>query len=262
MKINLYFDNIERYASGQMTAAERQAFEAELARNAELKQAYELYRLGDEVLEQGIENDLRKQLKSWAAEDATSGTAALGGGSTQPRAQVIPMQTTWARWAVAASVVLLAGFFFFRWAGSGYTDASLFATHYEKPTQSTFRSAAGANDPFETGFKALENNNLPAAIDFFQSLPPKDARYAEAQYWLGHAALQDKQYDRAIAAFQAVIGRDEVKFTEKAQWNLVLTYLAAGRTEEAGFQTSLTGIANNENHSFHQQALALQKKLN
>lgn len=262
MKINIYFDNIERYASGQMAAAERQDFEAELAGNAELKQAYELYRLGDEVLEQGIENELRQQLKTWAATDAAAMTATQGGGMSQPRAQVVPMRTTWARWAVAASVVLLAGFLFFRWTATGYTDAALFAASYEKPTATAFRSVDGAIDPFEAGFKFLENSDFSQAIAFFQTVPANDARYTEAQYWLGHAALQAKAYDPAIAAFQNVLTRNEIKFTEKAQWNLVLTYLAAGRTQTPGFQTLLTDIANNPDHSFQPKAKALQQKLN
>lgn len=262
MEINIYFDNIERYASGQMATAERQAFEAELARNTELKRAYELYRLGDEVLEQGIENELRRQLKTWAATDAAAMTAAQGGGMPQPRAQVVPMRTTWARWAVAASVVLLAGFLFFRWTATGYTDAALFAANYEKPASTAFRSVDGAVDPFEAGFKSLENNDFSQATAFFQSVPSNDTRYTEAQYWLGHAALQSKEYDRAIAAFQNAIARNEIKYAEKAQWNLVLTYLVAGRTQTPDFQTLLTGIANNADHSFQPKAKALQQKLN
>ena len=64
MKINLYFDNIERYASGQMTAAERQAFEAELARlknNTPLPDAADDAKLPAEL--KRLRGILRAQLK-------------------------------------------------------------------------------------------------------------------------------------------------------------------------------------------------------
>ena len=46
MDLELYMDRVEQYAQGTMPEAERLLFEAELAVNADLRQAFELYRLG------------------------------------------------------------------------------------------------------------------------------------------------------------------------------------------------------------------------
>lgn len=249
MKMELYLEKVERYASGQMNTAERQAFETELAENAELKQAYAVYRLGDEVIEQGIENDLRRQLKSWAAE------------SGAPRARVVSMRPVWLRWAAAASVVLVAGFLFFRYNAGQYSDAALFAGQYEQPTASMFRAIDGAVNPFEKGYQAVESSRWAEATAFFEAIPDTDSRYAEAQYWLGHAALQSKEYDRALTAFRNTAALRDIKFSERAEWDLVLTYLAAGRSDAADFKTNLDRIANNPNHSFYSKAQTLQQKL-
>ena len=82
MDLALYIDQIDRYAEGEMSAAERKIFEAELASNADLKQAYEVYLLGNEAIEQSIENSLRSQLQTWADEGETPMTATLGNANT------------------------------------------------------------------------------------------------------------------------------------------------------------------------------------
>lgn len=263
MDLALYFDRIDRYAEGTMPAAERKNFEAELASNADLKQAYDAYLLGNEVIEQSIENDLRNQLHAWAAEDVAPMTATLGGANpaARPTAQVVAMRPHWTRWAVAASVVLLAGFMLFRWAmGGPDSNEALFAANYTLPDVPTLRSGEGAANPLEAGYQSVRTGDFAAAADFFQSIPADGERYAEAQYWLGHAALQLKQYDRAIAAFGNAAQRNDLKVKEKAQWNLVLAYLAAGRTEEATFREMLQNIAGNAAHSYYEQAKQLKMK--
>ena len=239
-----------------MPEAERSALEAELATNAELRQALELYRLGQEVIEQGVEAQLRQQLQGWAASD--SDTAA----ATPPViARRVTMRPMWVRLAAAASVVLVLGWFSIQWASRDYSDEAIFAAQYEAPETSSFRAGVTIYNPLETGFKALENNNLQAAEDFFKSIPPDYERYAEAQYYLGHSAAQLGHYELAITAFQASIQRNEAKFQEKAEWNLLLTYVAAGQTKNADFESLLNRIAKDPGHAYQKQAEELEEKL-
>jgi len=264
MDLALYFDRIDRYAEGEMPAAERKDFEAELASNTELKEAYETYLLGNEAIEQGIENSLRSQLQTWAAEDAPALTATLGGASSAVRtnAKVVSMRPNWTRWAAAASVVLLVGFMLFRWSvGGAVSNEALFAANYTLPDVPAMRSVEGAANPLEAGYRSVQAADFAAAADFFQNIPADSDRYAEAQLWLGHSALQMKQYDRAIAAFGNATQRNDFKVKEKAQWNLTLAYLAAERTAEAAFQQNLEEMASSPQHSYYEQARALQESL-
>jgi len=255
MEIGFYIERIERYAQGQMPEAERADFEAELASNAELRQAYDLFQWGDAAIEQSIEQSLRQQLQEWAAE----GTAVLS--ANPPRAKVVEMRPNWSRWAVAASVILLAGFLLFRSAGAGYTDTALFAANYDLPPAATIRSGSATENFLEPGFKAMKTNDFQKAADVFQGVPANSTRYTEAQFYLGHAAMQLNNYDLAITAFQTAAQGNEFKFTEKAQWNLVLTYLAASRTKDQNFKSRLENIIAHPEHSYHQNAVALQQKL-
>jgi tetratricopeptide (TPR) repeat protein len=254
MDLELYIERVEQYEQGLMPEAERSAFEAELASNAELRQALELYRLGQEVIEQGVETQLRRQLQGWAASDTGTAAAPL-------TARRVTMRPMWMRLAAAASVALILGWFSIQWVSRDYSDEALFAAQYEAPDTGTSRSGVTLDNPLETGFKALENNNLQAAEDFFKSIQPDNERYAEAQYYLGHTAGQLKHYDLAIAAFQSSIQRNEAKFQEKAEWNLLLAYLAAGQTDNADFQNLLNRIAGDPNHAYQKRAEALQGKL-
>lgn len=256
MDLELYIERVEQYAEGLLPDAERLAFEAELAANAELRQALDLYRLGQEVIEQGVEAQLRQQMQGWAKSDVD--TSAETPPLTAKRVTMRPM---WVRLAAAASVALLLGWFSMQWASRDYSDEAIFAAQYEAPATSTFRAGTTIYNPLETGFKALENNDLQAAEDFFKSIPPDHERYAEAQYYLGHSAGQLGRYDVAIAAFQASIERREARFQEKAEWNLLLTYIAAGQTDRADFQNLLNRIADDPNHAYQKRAEALQGKL-
>ncbi|MEO6037371.1 MAG: hypothetical protein ABIQ93_03090 [Saprospiraceae bacterium] len=249
MDLELYIDRIEQYETGVLPAADRAAFESELGHNAELREALALFRQANEVVEQGIENSLREELQSWnvAAERPMTVTRSN-------------LRSTWLRLAAAASIALLMGWFGYHWAHSQYSDQAIFAGQYEKPTDSTIRGH-GAERPLQPGFDALAEGNLPLASAFFSSIPTGDEYYAEAQYYLGHTALQQRQYAAAITAFGHTADRPASKFREKAAWNRVLAYLAAGRTEEPVFQTYLGQIAADPAHSYQAQAQDLQKKL-
>lgn len=249
MNIELYIERIEQYESGTMGAAERSAFEDELSTNTELRQARDLFLKANDVIEQGIENKLRHQLQGWA-----------GNTNQAPiRSKVVSMNTTWVRMAIAASVALLIGWFGFQWAGNQYSDQGLYASHYEQPDASAFR-AAGAVHPLQTGFDAMQTGDLLDAAAFFGSIPADSDRYAEAQYYLGHASLQLKQYDAALAAFTTCSERPESKFREKAEWNLLLVYLATGNSDEV--KRRVAQIAGNPDHSYQQKAETLSNELN
>lgn len=257
MNIDLYIERIEQYETGAMSAAERDAFEAELASNTELQQVYAHYQQANEVVEQRIENSLRSQLQGWAAEseEAPRTTAKKVDGKG------VFLSANWARLAAAASVALLIGWFGWQWAGNHYSDQALFAGHYEKPVGAAFRNGTNVAHPLQPGFDALEAGNLERAATFFSSIPIGDERYAEAQYYLGHTALQQQQYVAALAAFQHCAAGADLRFKEKAEWNALLTAVAAGRTSDQAFTTALDRMIQNTGHSYNTQAIALKKQL-
>lgn len=256
MNHDLYIERLDQYATGSMSDSERAAFEAELQENAELREALALYRESEAVIEQSIENNLRLQFQSWTAENRAAQPVATGKHETK----IISLRTVVTRWAVAASVLLVAGFFYLYQSSQSLSDTALFAANYEVPDGSLMRGSAPA-DPLAQGAEAFSNKNYAVARTFFNQIPPTDPPYAEAQFFLGHIALQQQEYDLAIAAFDKAVKANDIRITEKAEWNIVLTYVAAGRTEDANFKTLLTALAGNVNHSYYEQAKALEGKL-
>lgn len=257
MDITLYIDRIDQYETGAMNAAERNAFEAELASNADLRQAQALYLQANEVVEQGIENKLRSQFQDWAGD-----TAQVPMTATKTPAKVVSMPSTWMRMAIAASVALLIGWFGFQWAGSQYSDQALYSGNYEKPNDSVFRAGgAGEAHPLQVGYDAMKAHDLEKAATFFGSILADNDYYSEAQYYLGHARLEQKKYDAGIAAFQQSAARNGSKFQEMAEWNLLLTYIAAERTGTAEFKALLGKVANDSAHSYQPKAKELQQDL-
>lgn len=254
MDLELYMERVEQYAQGTMPASDRAVFEAELTANPDLREALDLYRLGQEVIEQGVEAQLRSQLQGWAKSESGTAAPTMTAGRVNTRA-------LWIRLAAAASVLLILGWFSVQWAGERYSDEALFSSQYESPEAGTFRSGTAMENPLEPGFKALEDGRLQAAEDFFKSVSPNQERYAEAQYYLGHAAMQLGHYNLAVDAFKACIQRNEVKFKEKAEWNLLLTYVAAGQTNDPDFRNLLDTMRNDNGHSYQREATQLNKKL-
>jgi hypothetical protein len=252
MDLEAYIERVEQYETGTLSSEGRAAFERDLAADAALREALDLYRQANDAIEVGIENRLRDQLQSWAAEAPAA---------ARPAAVVRPLFTVWRTRAVAAAAavaLLLLGWFGYRSMERQYTDEALFAAYYEVPQAATQRGGADAN-LLDRGLAALERGDAAEAAAMFEAVPPGDARYGEARYDLGHAALALRQYDRAIAAFAAA--RSDARIGEKAAWNQALTYLAAGRADDPDFRTLLQEIASDRDHSYAAQAAALDRKL-
>lgn len=256
MNLDLYIERLDQYATGSMSEPERLAFEAELQDNPELREALALYRESEAVIEQGIENNLRLQFQSWAEEARATQPVA----TKKQEAKVISLRTVVTRWAIAASVLLVAGFFFLYQSSQSLSDPALFAANYEAPDGGLVRGS-GPLDALAQGAEAFTNKNYAAARTFFNQISPTDPPYAEAQYFLGHIALLQQEYDEALAAFDKAVQANDIRITEKAQWNMVLTYVAAKRTEDANFKTLLSELASNVNHSYYADAKTLEGKL-
>jgi hypothetical protein len=255
MNFELYMDRIEKYLAGKLPDHEREAFEKEMNADAELRQTVALQRIADEVVELGVEKNLRRDIQQWAAEDAQK-TA----GAPEQQGRIVVFRRAWARWAAAACVVLLAGFFTWRWADGTYSDRALRAANYTLPQPSAMRLPGEIAHPLEPGFKALENGDFNRAESFFAAIPPDSSRYAEAQFYLGHAAVQLQHDDLAIKAFRNAALSADAKFSEKAEWNLALALLAAHRTS-GDFELILAKMTADPNHSFHREATALRQNL-
>ncbi len=111
-------EEIEAYLTGQMSEAERQAFEQRLLQDKVLADAYELQKLEHQSMEVLIERDLRLSMQSW--KDAppvnpfeNDRDSTLDSGMEKDTAQIIPMPSRRRQWiwiAAAIATVIISIF--------------------------------------------------------------------------------------------------------------------------------------------------------
>lgn len=256
MNFEMNIERLEAYTNGRMDEIERNAFENELSQDTELAEMLDLYLDSEAVIEQGIANDLRSQLEGWAAEEQAPATEPM-----KPATKVVSLRARMVQWSVAASVLLVVGWFGLLQNSQQYSDNALYSSYYEMPDATAVLRGNATEHPLAAAAEAMEASDYKTAESEFRNIAADSEYYAQAQYYLGHTALQQQQYDAAISAFRTAADQKDMKVSEKADWHLVLTYLAAKRTSDGDFEKLLTEIINNSNHSFHEPAKALQAQL-
>lgn len=249
MKLENYYDRIDQYHAGELSAGDRQSFERELGSNDELRKAEELYRLSLSALDYGVEESLRSDLKKWEKE---GNRAASGGRIINFRRSIFILS--------AAAAVLLLVFFARPFLMPAPSSDELFASYYEAPTESSMRGGAVPQNALTAGKTALAEESYADAVEDFARIPEGDGLYVEAQYYLGHALVGLKNYSAAKKAFAVAADSNESKFNEKGEWNYVLASLKLGPMD-AAVESKLKTIAQNENSSFVEKARELLKKM-
>lgn len=250
MNLETYIERIDAYHEGALTETERLAFESDLESDADLLAAYDLYRQGNEAIEWQIGESLREQMQGWAQEDQRSAAPPKTG-------KVVAFRQI--RWAAAAAVVLLLGLWFVFDQGGSPDNAELFASYYQAPDASGLRGQNASDNPLMTGLKLLEEGKGDDARAYFEQLLAGAPDNAEYQYYLGHAAMLQKDWAAAEKAFTSVETAATTVLAHKAAWNKALTLLAANRMPE--LKTQLESIRKDGDHGFYTQAGELLEEL-
>lgn len=164
-------------------------------------------------------------------------------------------------WYAAAAVILLAiGFTGLKWyADHNYrTDVLVQQNYSPRKTSSTL---AESNDPFQQGYNAYQEQQFPAAIDFFGRILSDNPRYPEAQLFLAYSYFENKQFVPAEQSFRNVIETGDERFLDNAEWHLMLS-LWEQTDKQTDFRALLDAIIDQPRHSFHDEAQALNASLN
>jgi len=250
------YDKIQAYIHGELEAADHQAFEQEINQDPELRQEVDLHRMADDSIEVLIEQDLRADLENMASESAGSASddEAESGG-----ARIVSIRRFTRRLAVAASVLVVIGFFGAFYQGSNYTDRALARDFYGE-TSGLRSTSTTPGDALSEGRTLLQNEQYSAAAEYFTNVENPQLA-TEANYYEGLAHYGNEAYLEAMTAFDAVITTDDVRFREKAEFNYLLAAMAANATEDNDrFEEILNAIANSPNHLAYREVQELQEK--
>ncbi len=236
-------ENIEAYLAGKMSKVDAIRFEEEMAVNPDLQQEVEIMRTIHDATELDIEEDLRAQLDQLAQQS-----------KKRIRTPQIP---TWSHIIMAASLALLLGlginYFLSDTQGLKKFVSQEYVTYQIQQTRTD-----DAQNP-ASWEENLTNSSRENAINYLVTYLEENPQDWNANFALADLYYQDKNISAAKLIFDKIIDAQSVIWMERAQWNRILISVDTWDTRA---ETILNAILKNPDHSYHQQALTLQEKIN
>jgi hypothetical protein len=207
------FNDIARYAEGEMTAEERSAFEANLASDTTLQQQLALYREAHGSLQQHFSADgQREQLQG----TLHSLRGEFFNEASQP-AKVVSMKR-WLRGAVAVAAVLIAVVFVWQ-----FMQPDLFKK-YSEITMAAAERGGQEDELLMNGVTAFNNKDYTSAANILAQVRQKDTANSFVSFYYGVSLLQTDHIAEARTIFnQLYAGQSAFKF--EAAFYQALTFL-------------------------------------
>lgn len=248
METNPNIDRIEKYLSNDMSSEEKQAFDQQVVTDTGLADEFIKRRAAHEAIDFLVAKNLKKQLEEMENEEGKNNVISL---HKRRRSRIVLL-------SLAASVLLVIGFFSIYLQDTGSTGPQLAAANYEIPSYSVNRSkTVDFEDLLSKGVNALKEKEYQTAITTLDSVAQSDEYFVIAQFYLAHAYYQSTQYEQAEEKFEIVSASNDIRYRDDADWYGLLACLA----KEGNCQDKITSLAENANHSYQQQAISIQNDL-
>lgn len=207
------FNDIARYAEGEMTAEERSAFEANLASDATLQQQLALYREAHDSLQQHFSTDgQREQLQG----TLHSLRGEFFNEASQP-GKVVSMKR-WLRGAVAIAAVLISVVFVWQ-----FMQPDLFKK-YSAITMAAAERGEQEDELLMNGVTAFNAKDYTSAANILAQVRQKDTTNSFVSFYYGVSLLQTNRIAESREIFnQLYVGQSAFKF--EAAFYQALTFL-------------------------------------
>lgn len=231
-------DRMDSYLDGKMSEKERQSFDAELASDPELAQAFEIHK--EAIL----------SIESYGVKDEIADIIRQNRNKSGAKRRTISIHRNLI--AVAASVVILLGAFFFL-KPSGLTPGlSLYNSLYQTDPGLPTLMGATDNPIFTEAMVSYKEGDYQKALESFNVLSLANPGNDTLAFYQGACYLELDQPQESLQAFQQ-IDTDKPIWGNKAEWYSAMARLKAGQLDEA---RELFGkIAADETHRYHSEAI-------
>ena len=199
----------DQYLEGELTIDEKANFEKQIADDPQFAAEFAAFRTAQQQLQNkfGIAAE-REAFKENLMKISDK-------HFHKDKSKVIALKP-W-NYAVAASIVVLIGLFFFNYSKNPvYED---FSQH----EQAYFTERGDANATLKQAEIAFNAQKYKAAIPLFEKVL-KEAKTPEVQYFYGISLLEENQYKKAETVFKELKSGTSV-YKDKAIWNLALCKL-------------------------------------
>lgn len=238
-------ERIDRYLTGAMDSAERQAFEAELTADAQLAE--------DVILQRDMGAFLRRREHRNALQAQLRDIGRAHFQAEKKEAKITPMSRRRILWIGAMAAAAGLALFLLR---PLLFPPSLFDQYAEYPALALAqKSSAGPADwsAAETAFNSGRYAAAEMPLEQYLAAYPTDM---QAQLYLGICKMELDKHTEARQIFGELVQGGE-SFKDYAQWYMALSYLKAG--DAAACRRVLDGIPTDS--SFYEKARALASRL-
>lgn len=198
----------DQYLQGELTVEQKNEFDKQLVEDAQFASEFEIFK----SLESQLENKFGIEQERAAFKENLSQIAEQ---HFNKKPKVIGLKPWY--FAVAASVAILFGLFFFN-----YNQNPVFAD-YNHPEQAAFAERGSEGGPLKQAESEFNNKRYSLAIPHFEAILAK-GETPEIQYFYGISLLEQSEFLKAEAVFNELKAGNSA-YKEKAKWYLALSKL-------------------------------------
>jgi len=214
------FERIETYLKGNMSRDDKQSFESELTSDDELQKEMAAHKSANGAISYMNRRALKSKLVAIDAENPAQ--------RKESKIRKLMIQL-----AFAASIVLLAGFYFV-FGGDYFNQQSSLA-------------------------ELSEEYFVPTHLENFKGSDAQIKRSFEEQLISADLLYQNGNYEEAIAEYKRLSLMDHT-LSDLAEWNLVMSYLLS-ESHQSEFESTLSQIEEDKTHPFYERAVRLDEEI-
>lgn len=206
----------EAYVTGDLPENELSDFEARLKTDTKFKEAFQVYKDITSHLKHEISNE--QETSDFKANLDVISTMHFNKTEAPEITEEPTQKSNFYKYAIAASVVILLGFFVFNPFGNPkYEDFNSY-----EPINLSVRSADAA--VFNKAEQSFNAQNYEAAIVAFNTILEDDFSNLEIQLYKSIALVETNQFEEAELLLNK-LSNGSSAYKNKAKWILALSYL-------------------------------------
>jgi hypothetical protein len=271
MPSQAHFELIEAYLNQELSPADRQSFEREIAADDTLRQdlaIHERFRLGLRGL--AIERRVRLAHERYTETLAAARPDIARPGTSEqqptPFSAVHTGGSTYRRWAAAASLVAVMGLGLYAYQRqSGHVELAYAGQSLNQSADQLTKGLPANLTPTDraTLLEAIRHykaGQYDAVVEQLKIPAADQPTEAYRQYFLGLTYLTDKHPTEAILPLQQAVSTSSGTLRQKADWFLALAYVS--NQQPALAKPILTRIGQDKAHPYYTLAQQVLVKIN
>lgn len=216
-------DNIlfEDYISQSLGQSEKEAFEKRLEEDAEFREAYDLYKETSAFLEHKFLDTTERD----AFKENLSKISRASSDDTKVTSKKIRLLHPW-KLAVAASIVVIVGFFYAQWFTTPVYQDFADYPHISLTVRGDSSQLKAEAE------KAFNTQNYKEAIPLFKTLLETEPENTEIQLYLAVALVEQDAFAEADTLFNELINEPSA-YLNQARWYAALSKLKQQKFKES-----------------------------